>query len=90
MTINYVRVAFLPNLGGRGRVVLIGATSLESLEAGGDFLADAGTAQKLADMLHARSVAELPFFEIVLEVKGLDAVPQAVNIMAARTIQNHP
>jgi hypothetical protein len=85
-SINYVRIALLPNLSNNGRVILIGATSLESLEAGGDFLVSKESVQSLLDLFKVRSIWQLPYFEIVLEVKGIEAVPDAVHIVAGRTV----
>lgn len=87
MQINYVRIAFLPNLSNSGRVITIGATSLESLEAGGDFLVSNESIHELQRTLHARSADQLPFFEIVLEVKGLGSVPQRVRLVAQRELK---
>lgn len=87
LTLNYARIAMLPNLNNSGRVVLLGATSLGALEAGGNFLVATDSLGSLLRRFQVRTPQQLPFFEIVLEVKGMGSVPGAVQIIAQRTVE---
>ena len=84
--INYARIAVLPNLSGAGRVILVGATSGDALEAGSDFLCAPNSLQDLLRRFKCSSAAQLPSFEVVLEVKGLETVPFSTRIVALRAI----
>lgn len=85
-TITYVRIAVLPNLNKSGQVVLVGANSLESLEAGGDYLISQDFLNDLLRRFQVSSLAQLPSFEVVLEVKGINAVPGNIRVVAQRAI----
>lgn len=86
LMVNYVRIALLPNLSGNGRVILVGATSPESLEAGGEFLVQRTSLQQMMHALGVSSPAQLPFFELVLQVEGLETVPENAKIIAERIV----
>lgn len=90
MRVDYVRIAYLPGANEHSQAILLGATDLESLEAGGDFLVNPDSLRSIAGLLHVDPAGHIPFFESVLEVKGLSAVPQQVRIVAARTIKTTP
>jgi hypothetical protein len=86
VSVDCVRIVFLPNLSGKGRVIILGATSQLSLAGGGNFLADPNSMSTLTSLLHADSPSKLPYFELVLEVRGMENVPQVTKIVAYRTI----
>lgn len=88
LSVNYVRVAVLPNFSGNGRVVLVGATSPEALEAAGTFLSSHEPVPGILKDFHAKSVQDLPSFELVLEVKGLNAVPGSWRVIAERLVHH--
>ncbi|NUQ28751.1 MAG: hypothetical protein HOQ35_09580 [Acidobacteriaceae bacterium] len=88
LSVNYVRVAVLPNFSGSGRVVLVGATSPEALEAAGTFLSSHEVVPGILKDFHAKSVQDLPSFELVLEVKGLNAVPGSWRVIAERLVHH--
>jgi hypothetical protein len=87
LNVNYVRIAILPNFERAGRVILIGATSAEALEAAGGYLLSDEAIRELLDKFHVGSVAELPPLEFLLEVRGLNSVPGSHRIVAERTVQ---
>lgn len=86
LTVNYVRIAILPNFDRKGRVFLIGATSTEALEAGGDFLTDSEASGMLLKDFGVKQLSQLPPLEVLLEVKGLNGVPGARRIIAWRSV----
>ncbi len=79
---NYVRIAILPNFSSTGRVFVVGATSPEALEAGGNILASDQAMHELLERFHVRSLTELNQVEFVLEVKGMNSVPADWRIVA--------
>lgn len=86
LNVNYARIAILPNFSRNGRVILVGATSQEALEAGGYFLVSGTSLDELSRSFAVRSLSSLPSFELVLEVKGAQSVPGSVKIVAQRRI----
>ena len=86
MQVNYVRITMLPNPTNTGRVIMLGPTSLESLEADGDFLVNKNPLAKLMDIFKVKSTDRLPYFEVVLEVTGLDSVPENSRVAAYRAV----
>jgi hypothetical protein len=86
LNVNYARIAILPNFGKNGRVILVGATSPEALEAGGYFLVSRTSMDELSKRFSVRSPSDLPSLELVLEVKGLQSVPDSVRIIAQRNM----
>lgn len=87
LTINYARVALVRNLSNDGYVILIGATSPEAMEAGGRFIVKQGQLAELVRFFKVSSPAALPFLEVVLEVQGLQSVPEDVHVVAERAVK---
>lgn len=87
LTINYARVALVRNLSNDGYVILIGATSSEAIEAGGRFILNQGQLEKLVRIFKVSSPAELPSIEVVLQVQGLQSVPEDVQVVAERIVK---
>ena len=84
--INYARIAILPNFENSARVILIGATSGEALEGAGTFLLSPQCVTELLNRFHVRTVASLPPLEFVLEVRGINSVPDGQHIVAVRAL----
>jgi hypothetical protein len=87
LNVNYVRIAILPNLDASGHVVLLSATSAESLEAASSYLLSNDAERLLLKKLHASSIASLPPTEFLLEVRGLNSAPESHQILAIRTVR---
>lgn len=86
LNVNYARVAILPNFQKTGRVILIGATSPEALEAAGDYLLSGEAIREILSNFHAHSANALPPVEFLIEVRGLNAVPGSRQIVAERLV----
>jgi len=76
----YCVVAFLPNPGQDGKVLLIEGTSAEATEAAGDFLSGEQFSA-FRGMLHATG---LPYFEVLLKTSQVRGTPLTVTIEAYR------
>jgi hypothetical protein len=86
LSVNYARIAVLPNMSGTGKVILVGATSAEALEAGGRFILEEASLRELTSIYGASSPSQLPSLELVLEVEGIQTVPDRVRIIAQRLV----
>ena len=87
LNVNYVRIAILPNLDNSGHVILLSATSAESLEAAGTYLLSNESKRLLLARLHISSVDALSPTEFLLEVKGLNSAPESHRILAIRAVR---
>lgn len=87
LNVDYVRIAILPNLDNSGHVILLSATSAESLEAAGAYLVSERSERQLLNRFHIKNIAELPPVEFLLETKGLNAAPESHRILATRVVQ---
>ncbi len=82
---SYVRIAVVPNLGGSGKVLLLGATTSGAMEAASEFLLKNEHLAALRQLLHLRPNDEIPFFELVLEAKSVDVTPHGLRVVAFRS-----
>lgn len=87
LTINYARVALMRNLSNDGYVLLIGATDADALEAGGRFIVNQEDLAELMRFFKVSTPRDLPSFEVVLEVQGLESIPSSVHIVAQRAVK---
>lgn len=80
--VGYCVVAYLPNPGHEGKVLLIEGTSSEATEAAGDFLLSPEQFGAFRAMLHS---TQLPYFEVLLKTSQVRGSPLAATIEAYRT-----
>jgi hypothetical protein len=80
--LGYCIVAYLPSPNHIGKVLLIGGTSAEATEAGGDFLLSEDQLSDFQKKLHA---VKLPYFEVLLKTSQARDTPFATTIAAYRT-----
>lgn len=83
----YGRLALVPNLGGKGHVLLIGGVNMVTMEAAGEYALNPQSVPDLLNALHAKSLAQLPYFEAILESGAVDNTPKRARIVAARLIE---
>jgi hypothetical protein len=81
-SVGYCVVAFLPNPGRDGKVLLIEGTSSEATEAAGDFLLSAEQFARFRNMLHT---TQLPYFEVLLKTSQVRGTPLTATVEAYRT-----
>jgi hypothetical protein len=81
-TVAYAVVAYLPKSDHTGNVLLIGGTSSEATEAGGNFLLSEDQLSAFQKKLHAD---RLPYFEALLRVTHVTGTPITEMIEAYRT-----
>ncbi len=83
--VGYCLVAFLPNSSSKGKVLLIEGTSVESTEAGGDFVLSEDSLSNFQKMLN---VNKLPYFEMLLKTSQVWGTPLTATVEAYRTYPN--
>ena len=83
----YCVVAYLPNPGHDGRVLLLEGTSSEATEAAGDFLLSEDQFGGFRNRLHS---AQLPYFEVLLKTSQVRGTPLTATVEAYRTYPELP
>jgi hypothetical protein len=81
-TVQYSVVAYLPNTGHNGKILLVQGTSSEATEAGADFLLSEEQLSGLLRRLHSK---EFPYFEVLLKTSQVTGTPLTTTIEAYRT-----
>ena len=83
----YSVVAYLPNPGQNGKVVIIAGTGSEATEGAGEFITSEDQMARFQKLLH---VDKLPYFEVLLKTTHLSATPLDATIVAYRTYPTQP
>jgi hypothetical protein len=84
-SVGYCAIAYLPNTGQNGKVLLIEGTSSEATEAGGEFLLSEDQLSNFQRTLHA---AKVPYFEVLLKTSQVRNTPITATIVAYRIYPN--
>jgi hypothetical protein len=82
---SYGRIGCLPNLSGNGRVLLLGGRTAEGTKGAIQFASDHAQLQNVLTLFHVRTLAELPPFELLVEVLSKDLTVTGTRIVACRT-----
>jgi len=80
--VGYCVVAYMPNPGHSGNVLLLEGTSSEATEAAGDFVLSPDEFSSFRNMLHT---TQLPYFEVLLKTSQVRGTPLTVTVEAYRT-----
>ena len=84
-SVGYCVVAYMPNPGQEGKVLLLEGTSSEATEAAGDFLLSGEQSSAFLQTLHATS---LPYFEVLLKTSQVRGTPLTATVQAYRAYPN--
>lgn len=85
----YARIALLPNLSGSGFVLLVSGLNMVTSEAAAEYATNPRNLPEVLKLFQAKSVAELPHLELLLETSAFDSAPKDVRIIAWRRIAPH-
>ena len=83
----YAGIAFLPNLGGTGNVLIISGTGGAAVRAALEFLNDETAISQLRSSLKPRDKDSFPYFEILIRVEKGSSLPKNVTIVLSRSPQ---
>jgi hypothetical protein len=83
----YASVAFLPNLGGTGNVLIISGTGGAAVGAALEFLNDEPSMSQLRSRMNAKEKEDFPYFETLLRVEKGASLPRYVTIVMSRSAQ---
>ena len=82
----YAVVAFLPNVNRNGHVLLIGGTTSEGTQAGGEFIMDASRTAKALQAMGITPSGSRHYFELLLRTKAVAGSATESAIVAHRII----
>jgi hypothetical protein len=80
----YCRVAYLPNLGGTGSVLILSGTEMASTEAAVDFITSERWLRKVGDRLQVAERGPFPHFEVLLRIHLVAFAAPKFEIVAVR------
>lgn len=83
----FARLAYMPNLSGNGKVLLIGGPSSALMELMSSAVSEPAFLKDLAATLGADEATELPFCEILMEVEEMADVLIQSRIVAIRKVE---
>ena len=83
----YAGVAFLPNLGGSGNVLIISGSGGAAIGAALEFLNDDASMSQLRSRLNTKKQDAFPYFETLLKVEKGGSLPRNVSILLTRSPQ---
>jgi hypothetical protein len=82
----FARVAYLPNLAGRGKVLLAGGPHRASSEAAATFIAREDGLRQVMDLFQVNSWDQLPWLELLIEAKAVGTSAQTMRLLASRRV----
>ncbi len=85
--ITYARLAYLPNLSGRGKVLLFGGPSSVLLERFAGLAGEAGFLRELKRELAVAAWAELPWCEVLMEAREVATAPARMRVLSVRRVE---
>jgi len=84
-SVGYCVVAYLPDPGNQGKVLLIQGTDAEAAAAGGSILM---SEDQMADLQNRLHVTKFPYFEVLLRTSQIPGTALTATIVAYRTYPN--
>ena len=89
-TVCYARLAYLPGMSAKTRVLLAGGPHAASTQAANLFLTRADFRESIRRLLPKRPGREFPWFEAVVEASALGTEPWTARIVAIRVVEGAP
>jgi hypothetical protein len=81
---SYARVAFVPNLSGTGKVLLVAGFGMAASEAAAEFVLSPSSVSLVQRMLGQKDLSKLGYLELMLETSTLDGSGRGARIVAFR------
>jgi hypothetical protein len=83
----YADIAFVPNLGGTGSVLILNGIGMEGAEAAGDLVTSARFTEILASFLpKPASSGAVPYFEILLRIRAVAGTSRSSEVVTYRIL----
>ncbi|MCE5310996.1 MAG: hypothetical protein LLG20_25425 [Acidobacteriales bacterium] len=85
---SYCQIAFLPNVGSAGNILVISGTDVEGTEAGGEFLTSEAGLTNLRKRLPSDRTGQFPYFEALLKSNRIGGTTPGCEIVLARSAKS--
>lgn len=82
--IGYARIAYIPNIANRGKVMLLSGPCLACTEAAANFAMDPANLPNVMRLFGANHLSDMPSFELLLEVHTKASTPVQSKLIAWR------
>jgi hypothetical protein len=82
---SYCHLAFFPNLGGTGNLLMIAGTEFEGTEAGSEFVTSERSLAQLRALVKPLPDGRLPYFEVLLKGTRVGGATPAFSIVSIRS-----
>jgi hypothetical protein len=86
-SVSYCQLAFLPNLGKSGNILVIAGTEVEGTEGGGEFVTNERSLAELRGYLHPETDGKMPYFELLLKSSRVGGAAPGFHIVAFRRLR---
>ena len=86
-SVSYCQIAFLPNLGRTGNILVIGGTEVEGTEGGSEFVTTEQSLAQLRGVAKPDGEGEMPYFEALLESSRIGGAVPNFHVAAARLLK---
>lgn len=83
---SYCLIAYMPNLGQTGSILLIAGTEMEGTEAGGEVVTNEHWLARVRQALGSVARDRFPFFEVLLKTSKVGGAAPEFEILAVRSI----
>lgn len=84
--VSYCHIAFLPNLGRTGNILVIAGTEIEGTETGGEFVTSEHSIAQLRPFAPLDGHGRLPYFEVLLKSSKVGGATPGFAIVAFRLL----
>jgi hypothetical protein len=88
--VSYCDLAFLPNLGHTGNLLVISGTEMEGTEAGGEFLTTPRGMATLHRYVKLEGSGRYPYFEALLRSRKIGGASPGFEVIATRVLAHTP
>ena len=85
---DYSVIAYLPNLDHTGNVLIIAGTTMQGMEAAGQYISDPDLDASLFKVLGATPNKQPPYFEVLVNTGTMAGDPLSTKLVAYRVIKN--
>jgi hypothetical protein len=86
-SVSYCQIAFLPNLGRTGNLLVIGGTEVEGTEGGSEFVTTEQSLAELSAVAKPDANGRMPYFEALLESNRVGGAAPSFHIVSARLLK---
>ena len=85
--VSYCQIAFMPNLGRTGNILVVGGTEVEGTEGGSEFVTTEQSLAQLSAIAKPGPDGKMPYFEVLLESSRVGGAVPNFHVVSARRLK---